>query len=146
LDRYPPKDESLTVKGPPVPTSRRTVTATPSLPKAAESSLEAPPKPEGLIALERPFDVDEFAQMLGETQIRVTVPREALADALRRVTEFMNFGIYVYTIRVQPAPAELLKQFVLELQRVDFSPEKRGWVPFQEQGASDSPFGPTGAR
>jgi hypothetical protein len=97
-----------------------------------------------LITLERPFDVDEFSKLLGETSIRVTVPREALPEVLRRVLEFMGFGIYVYSISVRPAPAELLKSFVVELQRVDFSTEKRAWVPFVEKGTTDSPFGPSG--
>jgi hypothetical protein len=97
-----------------------------------------------LITLERPFDVDEFSALLGETSIRVTVPREALPELLRRVLEFMGFGIYVYSISVRPAPAELLKSFVVELQRVDYSVDKQTWVPFVEKGTADSPFGPSG--
>jgi hypothetical protein len=104
----------------------------------------APPK--GLIALAKPFDVDEFAQLLGETNIRVTVPREDLAEVLRRVSDFMGFGIYVYSFRVKPAATDLLKEFVLELTRVDFSAAKNDWLPFQEKGRSDSPFGPSGQR
>jgi hypothetical protein len=57
----------------------------------------------------------------------------------------MGFGIYVYSIRVEPAAAELLRSFVVELQRVDFSAAEGRWVPFQELGRSDSPFGPGGA-
>ncbi|HYA54107.1 MAG TPA: hypothetical protein VEG42_00710 [Thermoplasmata archaeon] len=94
-----------------------------------------------MITLDRPFDVDEFASLLGETSIRVTVPREALAEVLRRVMEFMGFGIYVYTISVRPAPSELLKSFLVELQRVDYSPEKGAWTPFVEKGTADSPYG-----
>jgi len=97
-----------------------------------------------LITLDRPFDVDEFSSLLGETSIRVTVPRESLAEVLQRVMEFMGFGIYVYSISVHPAPAELLKSFVVELQRVDYSAEKGAWVPFVEKGTTDNPFGPTG--
>jgi hypothetical protein len=97
-----------------------------------------------LIPLERPFDIDEFAQLLGETRIRVTVPRDALPEVLRRITDFMGFGIYVYSIQIRPAPSELLKQFVVELQRVDFSSSEKDWVAFREQGRVDSPFGPTG--
>ncbi len=82
--------------------------------------------------------------MLGETTIRVTVPRESLLEVLRRVTEFMGFGIYVYSLTVRPAPAELLKAFVVELQRVDFAPAKNLWVPFEEKGTAESPFGPGG--
>jgi hypothetical protein len=97
-----------------------------------------------LITLDRPFDLDEFSSLLGETSIRVTVPREALAEVLRRVEEFMGFGIYVYSISVRPAPSELLKSFVVELRRVDYSAEKGEWVPFVEKGTADSPFGPSG--
>jgi len=89
--------------------------------------------------------VDEFAALLGETSIRVTVPSDALPEVLRRVTEFMGFGIYVYAVTVRPAPAELLKSFVVELQRVDYSAEKGAWVPFVEQGTVGSPFGPAGS-
>ncbi len=83
--------------------------------------------------------------MLGETSVRVNVPRDSLTEVLRRVTDFMGFGIYVYSVSIRPAPNELLKEFVVELQRVDFSPEKRAWVPFVEKGATDSPYGPGGA-
>ncbi|HXW66508.1 MAG TPA: hypothetical protein VEL82_01285 [Thermoplasmata archaeon] len=99
-----------------------------------------------LISLERPFDVDEFSTLLGETSVRVTVPREDLAEVLRRVSEFMGFGIYVYAVSVRPVAGDLLKSFVVELQRVDYSAAKEAWVPFVEKGASDSPFGPSGTR
>ena len=99
-----------------------------------------------LLSLERPFDLEEFAQQLGETLVEVTVPREHLGEALRRVAEFMGFGIYVYEIAVRPAPAELLNGFVVRLQRVDYRPERKGWGPFEERGRSDSPFGPDGRR
>jgi hypothetical protein len=102
--------------------------------------------PVPLISLERPFNVDEFSGLLGETSVRVTVPREDLAEVLRRVSEFMGFGIYVYQVTVRPTPGDLLKSFVVELQRVDFDPEKRAWTPFVEKGTSDSPFGPSGTR
>ncbi len=75
--------------------------------------------------------------MLGETAIRLTVPRDSLGEVLRRVTEFMGFGIYVYSITVRPAPSELLKGFVVELQRVDYDPEGQRWKPFVERGAVD---------
>jgi hypothetical protein len=100
----------------------------------------------GLISLEKPFDPDEFAELLGQTSIRVNVPRENLAEVLRRICDFMGFGIYVYSVRVRPAPEEMLKRFVVELERVDFSAAKGDWVPFEEKGRSDSPFGPTGDR
>jgi hypothetical protein len=140
LEKYPPKDPSLSVRGPPA--------ATPP-PKAAvpPSGTAAPgAAPIPLIALERPFDVDDFSGLLGETSIRVTVPREDLAEVLRRVSEFMGFGIYVYAVSLRPTPGDLLKSFVVELQRVDYDPEKKAWVPFVEKGTSSSPFGPTGTR
>jgi hypothetical protein len=99
-----------------------------------------------LIRLDAPFNLDDFASMLGENSIRVTVPREDLAEVLKRVTDFMGFGIYVYSISVKPSPTDQLKGFVVELQRVDFSAEKGAWVAFEEKGTSDSPFGPTGTR
>jgi hypothetical protein len=114
-----------------------------------------PPPPPGaapappaipLLTLERPFDPDEFAQQLGETLIQVKVPRDQLAEVLKRVSEFMGFGIYVYEIAVRPAPTELLNEFVVTLRRVDFQPEKHGWVPFEDKGRSESPFGPEGRR
>jgi hypothetical protein len=143
LDRYPPKDPSLSIKGPPPTTAAKATPAAAPQP-AADSSAPAAPVP--LIALERPFDVDEFSSLLGETSIRVTVPREDLAEVLRRASEFMGFGIYVYAITIRPTPGDLLKSFVVELQRVDYKAEKSAWVPFVEKGASDSPFGPSGTR
>jgi len=113
-----------------------------TVPAAAPAA--APPA--ALITLERPFDIDEFAGMLGETSIRVTVPRENLAEVLARVTEFMGFGIYVYAVTIRPAPSDLLKAFVVELQRVDYSAPRGEWVPFTDKGTSDSPFGPSGTR
>jgi hypothetical protein len=76
----------------------------------------------------------------------VTVPREDLAEVLRRVTEFMGFGIYVYAVSLRPTPGDLLKSFVVELQRVDYDPEKKIWSPFVDKGTSSSPFGPSGTR
>ena len=98
--------------------------------------------PKGLISLDRPFDVDEFSQSLGETQVRVVVPREDLPEVLRRVVDFMGFGIYVYQFRVYPDSEETLRRFVVELQRVDFVPARGSWMPFEEKGRSESPFGP----
>ncbi|MHB1435818.1 MAG: hypothetical protein ACYCPN_04780 [Thermoplasmata archaeon] len=112
----------------------------------AKAAPGAPTPSPPLLSLERPFDIDEFSQLLGETAIRVTVPRESLAELLRRVSEFMGFGIYVYTIAVRPADSDLLKGFIVELRRVDFSREQGRWVPFVEQGASDTPFGPGAPR
>ncbi len=156
LERYPPKDPALTVRGPPArpavseaaPSGRTSPAAAPPAPGSPSGTppTTPPSKPGSLIALERPFDVDEFATLLGETSIRVTVPREELPELLRRVTEFMGFGIYVYTISVRPAPGELLKSFLVELQRVDYSAQQRKWVPFEDRGTSDSPFGPSGTR
>ena len=93
-----------------------------------------------LITLDRPFDLDGFSSLLGETSIRVTVPRDDLPELLRRVLDFMGFGIYVYSISVRPAPTELLKSFVVELRRVDFHPERGSWEPFVEKGVGESPF------
>lgn len=73
--------------------------------------------------------------MLGETAIRLTVPREALIEVLRRTAEFMGFGIYVYAISVRPAPSDLLRGFVVELQRVEYDPAASLWKPFVERGA-----------
>lgn len=103
-------------------------------------------RPKVLISLEKPFDVDDFAALLGQTQIQLTVPRDSLAEVLRRACDFMGFGIYVYTIRVRPGPEELLKTFIVEMQRVDFSAQVGDWKPFQDRGRADNPFGPTGTR
>ena len=143
LDRYPPKDPRLAPLGPPSRAATSTpppppVSATSTVPQSAGAGSSSEP----LIRLDRPFDLDEFSSLLGATSIRVTVPREDLTELLRRVTDFMGFGIYVYAITVRPAPAELLKSFVVELQRVDYSAEKGSWVPFVERGTVDSPFGP----
>ena len=99
----------------------------------------SPSAPEGLIRLERPFDLDEFSEMLGETRIRVTVPHDALAEVLRRVTDFIGFGVYVYAITVRPSPSELLKGFVVDLQRVDYDPASKEWRPFVEGGTARAP-------
>ncbi len=137
LDRYPPRGPvpapaagGSPVTTPPSPSPRPAPAAT-----ATPGPASAPP-PEGLIRLERPFDVDEFAQMLGETAIRVTVPRDALPEVLRRVTDFMGFGIYVYSVTVRPADSELLRGYVVELQRVDFDPDAKAWRPFVERGTA----------
>lgn len=103
-------------------------------------------RPKVLISLEKPFDVDDFAALLGQTQIQLTVPRDSLAEVLRRACDFMGFGIYVYTIRVRPGPEELLKTFIVEMQRVDYSAQEGDWKPFQDRGRADNPFGPTGTR
>ncbi len=106
----------------------------------------APPTAAPLIRLERPFDVDEFSQLLGENTIEVLVPREDLAEVLRRICDFMGFGIYVYRFSVRPEPKDQLKRFVVELQRVDYSAERRDWTAFEEKGRSESPFGPGSTR
>lgn len=147
LDTYPAKDPTTLVKGPPSPTAAPTVPSS-TAPASAPSKSGAPEAspPISLISLERPFDVDEFAQMLGETSLRVTVPREDLVEVLRRIVEFMSFGIYVYRVSFWPARSDLLKEFVVELQRVDYSPGAGDWIPFEERGRSESPFGPDGTR
>jgi hypothetical protein len=152
LDKYPPKDPKLAPRGP--PGGSNAVASAPAHSAPAGSPAPAPATTSTapasaampLITLERPFDVDEFSSLLGETSIRVTVPLEHLAEVFRRVTDFMGFGIYVYSVHVRPAPSEFLKSFVVELQRVDFAPAEKNWVPFVEKGTSDSPFGPTGTR
>jgi hypothetical protein len=98
----------------------------------------------GLLKLEKPFDVDEFSQLLGETKVSVTVPKDQLAEVLRRVTDFMNFGIYVYAVVVIPSPAATLDKYMVQLDRIDFDARRGVWVPFQEKGVSSSPFGPDG--
>jgi hypothetical protein len=168
LVKYPPKEAGLGSRLPPQP-SRPVVRppAAPAVPAtppsgarpsppsstpapSAAPATTAPPAPSAapkmLISLERPFDIDEFSQLLGETVVRTEVPREDLAEALRRVSDFMGFGIYVYSVRVKPAKDETLMRFVIELQRVDYDPNVGDWVPFEETGRSDSPFGPTGGR
>jgi hypothetical protein len=146
LEKYPPKDPALSVRGP--PSSAPLLAAAPAAAKPPTApATDAAPTPAGpLINLEAPFDVDEFSTLLGETSIRVKVPREDLPEVLRRVTEFMGFGIYVYSVQVRPAPGETLKSFLVELQRVDYSAEKKAWVAFEEKGTSGSPFGPSGTR
>ena len=149
LDKYPPKEPGLAPKAPPpkVPAAASSIPVLPANP--APSGPAAPAAPGSvipLVTLERPFDVDEFAQQLGATSIEVTVPREDLPEVLRRVSEFMGFGIYVYEFTVRPAPSELLKSFILSLRRVDFRAAKGEWAPFEERGRSDSPFGPDGRR
>ncbi len=93
-----------------------------------------------------PFDVDDFAGLLGQTQIQVNVPRESLPEVLRRVCDFMGFGIYVYSISVRPGKGDLLKTFVVELQRVDYQAKTGEWTPFQEKGRASDPFGPGASR
>ncbi|MGA8604340.1 MAG: hypothetical protein WB788_04670 [Thermoplasmata archaeon] len=145
LEHYPPKAPGTAPKGPPPRPSVSSPPGTAPTPSSTPSPAAAGPS-QPLITLERPFDVDDFSALLGGTSIRITVPRDALPEVLRRVTEFMGFGIYVYSISVRPAATELLKGFVVELQRVDYSAEKGTWVPFVEKGTTDSPFGPTGDR
>jgi hypothetical protein len=150
LDKYPAKDPKLAPRGPPGGSNASPAKAVPPTPPPTSTPLGAPPTPAAgvlpLITLERPFDVDEFSSLLGETSIRVTVPIEHLAEVLRRVIDFMGFGIYVYAVTVRPAPSELLKSFTVELQRVDYSAGEKSWVAFVEKGTSDSPFGPSGTR
>ncbi|MEM0128757.1 MAG: hypothetical protein QXG65_01120 [Thermoplasmata archaeon] len=138
LDRYPPKD-APSFPAPPPP-------AAPPAPSLSGTSPAAPapspPPPAPLIRLEAPFDVDAFSEQLGENTIEVKVPREDLAEVLRRITDFMGFGVYVYRFTVRPEPAEQLRRFVVRLERVDYAPAAGDWTPFQEKGRSESPFGP----
>ncbi len=150
LDKYPPKSPDLAPTGPrpnvraptPAPAAPVARPAPVTPPSGSPASPAPAPLSMGLIALEAAFDVDEFARGLGENQIRVEVPREDLPEVLRRVTDFMGFGIYVYSVVVRPADEDTLKKFVVELQRVDFSPTHKRWIAFEEKGRSESPFGP----
>ncbi len=147
LDRYPPKDPSLTLRAPPPPPPEaRSSSAKAPPPSPPALAPAAPPPPGPLIRLESPFDIDSFSEQLGENTIQIKVPREDLGEVLRRITDFMGFGIYVYRFSVRPEPADQLKQFVLEMQRVDYSPAARDWTPFEEKGRSESPFGPGSTR
>ncbi len=146
LERYPPKDPALSPRGPTAPAARPAAAAAPPAPAPAPGSAPAPAGGAPLIRLERPFDVDDFSAMLGETTIEVTVPRENLGPVLERVATFMGFGIYVYAISVHPSPSDMLRSFTVRLQRVDYSAAQQAWVPFVEKGTSDSPFGPSGTR
>ena len=76
--------------------------------------------------------------MLGETSVKVKVPREDLMEVLRRVTDFMGFGVYVYAVSVRPSDSASLKEFDVELQRVDFNVERGTWDPFIERDAASS--------
>ena len=142
LDKYPPKPSPLGVP-PPLRPSVITSAVPPQggVPGPGAAGGGGAP-PEGLIRLDRPFDPDDFSQMLGETAIRVTVPSDALPEVLRRVLDFMGFGIYVYAISDRPAPSELLKGYVVELQRVEYDPDGNTWKPFVEKGAASTPGGP----
>ncbi|HTW54875.1 MAG TPA: hypothetical protein VMG36_00260 [Thermoplasmata archaeon] len=95
------------------------------------STAPAPGTP--LITLDRGFDIDQFSALLGETSIRVVVPRDDLLEVLRRVMEFMGFGVYVYSFSVRPGATDLLKEFVVELRRVDYSATDGAWKPFEER-------------
>ncbi len=148
LDRYPPREDASAPGRPPPRPPATTVTPTagpaPAAPTDPGAMGRGTPPSGPLIRLDRPFDADEFSTLLGGTSVRVNVPRDSLPEVLRRVTDFMGFGIYVYAITIRPAPNELLKEFVVELERVDYSPEKQTWVRFVEKGPSNSPFGPSG--
>jgi hypothetical protein len=144
LDRYPPREGSAASPqaAPRRPAASPSPAPPPIPPGPAASSSKGPASGSGpLIRLETAFDADEFSTLLGQTSIRVTVPRGDLMEVLRRVTEFMGFGIYVYAISVRPAAEELLKGFVVELDRVEYSAGSGGWVPFVEKGVADNPFG-----
>jgi hypothetical protein len=136
-----PPPPVVTAPLPPTPALATAPHPTAPTPAPAAPALLGDPS-KGLIALEPPFDLDEFAGLLGQTTIRVKVPKEDLSEALRRVTDFMGFGIYIYAFSVRPAAEDQLRKFVLELTRVDFSTTRGDWVPFLERGRSESPFGP----
>jgi hypothetical protein len=147
-DSYPERKGSL-----PAPAPLRAPARPAPLPTPAPSTPPStPPKgsgaafvdPGNLLTLEPGFDVDAFAQQLGESAIRVRVPRENLLEVLTRISEFMGFGIYVYEISVRPVPQETLKTFEVDLRRVEYAPGEHRWRPFEERGRSDTPFGPGG--
>ncbi|HZY70441.1 MAG TPA: hypothetical protein VFF67_05625 [Thermoplasmata archaeon] len=152
LDKYPPRPDPFARGAPPAPPPAKPPRSVPAAsPPAPTPAATAPPPapapaPLSLIALERPFSVDEFAALLGSNRIRVVVPKEDLAEALQRISDFMGFGIYVYEFVVRPAPEDQLKKFVVELTRVDFSAARGDWLPFQDKGRSESPFGPDAKR
>ncbi len=136
LERYPPKPGASPPPPPIHPTPSSPTPSAPAPPGRDRAPGGASPPPEGLIRLERPFDVDEFSQLLGETAVRLTVPADALAEVLRRVVEFMGFGIYVYEVSVRPAPAELLQGYLVELRRVEYDGAAGAWKPFVERGTA----------
>lgn len=86
-------------------------------------------------ATEKPFDVDEFSQMLGETSIRVVVPREQMEEVLKRAMDFINFGIYVYSIVVLPSPKKTMESFILQMDRIDYDEKRNVWIPFDDKKA-----------
>lgn len=112
---------------------------------SAPAPLGSSGPPAGLISLEAPFNIDDFSALLGQTTVRIEVPRADLPEALRRICEFMEFGIYIYEFSVRPAAADTLKRFVVEMRRVDFSAASGRWEPFVERGRADTPFGPSDA-
>jgi hypothetical protein len=136
LDRYPTRVPDLP---PPPPVVIDSEGRGRSVPIGTPPALPPPPGGNPLISLDRGFDIDQFSGMLGETSIRVSVPREDLPEVLRRVLDFMGFGIYVYTIALRPGPSDLLKEFVLELRRIDFSAEKGDWTAFVEKDPATGP-------
>ena len=95
-------------------------------------------------AAETPFDVDAFSQQLGEDHLRVTVPAPALGEVLKRIFDFMGFGVYVYAVVVIPSPTPTLDTYVVQLDRINFSKAKNVWVPFQEDKTPPSGGTPTG--
>ena len=123
LDRYPPRADAAPVP-PPVVLAAKPSPSGPTSDPATSTPL---------ITLDRGFDLDQFSSLLGETSIRVVVPRDDLMEVLRRVLEFMAFGVYVYSFSVQPGPSDLLKEFVLELRRIDFAADAHAWRPFEEK-------------
>lgn len=140
LDKYPPRASPL--RGPPTATAPAGASSAPLVPPSGTAPPGAVSAPAtNLIRLERPFDLDEFSTLLGETTIRIRVPREDLPEVLRRVTDFMGFGVYVYSISVRPSASASLKEFDVELDRVDFVAERQRWEPFVERGAVPPPDG-----
>ncbi len=116
-------------------------------PVAPPPGRDPPPAPvtgvtSGILRLEAPFDVDDFCRQLGETHLRASVPKAQVAEVLKRILEFMDFGVYVYTLVVLPAPGGTLDRFVVQLDRIQYHEARKVWVPFEERGGADNPFGP----
>lgn len=130
LDRYPPRPSDSPTPPPIVVEARA---GPPEGGGPVGGALSPTPGAVPLITLDRGFDLDQFSSLLGESSLRVTVPREDLLEVLRRVLDFMGFGVYVYSIAVRPGPSDLLREFVVELRRVDFSTERREWTAFVEK-------------
>lgn len=98
-----------------------------------------PRMPIRLGVAETPFDIEEFSQQLGETSIKVVVPRDSLEEVLKRAFDFINFGIYVYSVVVIPSPTPTMETFIVQMDRIDYNEKAHVWMPFQDRRADTSP-------